>query len=116
MEVLAAPHRPRRRKPAREPFVSLDLRQAWADRRQDLIDQFTTEIATQIGCQDIGAARRALVSRAASIALECERQEGRLSSGAEVSPADLANFTRVVSNLRRLLEALGIGAKPRKVA
>lgn len=117
MESQNAPYRPRRRQKAtRETFVSLSLRQAWADRQQDLIDQYAAEVAVQIGTADIGAARRALVRRAATIALEAERLESRFSSGEEMAPDDLAAYGRASGNLRRLFEALGIGPRRGKAA
>jgi hypothetical protein len=60
----------------------------------------------------LSEAQFSLIKRAATIEVELELSEGRMSMGEEV---DLDIFTRSVSHLRRILETLGIERRPRDI-
>lgn len=107
MDMLASPHRPRRRQ-KQPPFVGLSLRQAYAKRQQQLIDEYLAELGGEPG-----AARTALVRRCATLSIELERIEDIFASGVEVSPSDVAAYSRSAGNLRRILDVLGLVSKPR---
>jgi hypothetical protein len=57
----------------------------------------------------VSEAQISLTCRAASIGVEPERMEGRLSKGEAV---DLDAFRRAAGHLRRILETLGVERRP----
>jgi hypothetical protein len=90
-------------------FVEGDGRSPWARRWRDLIELHAGDLG---GIDVLSEAQFSLIKRAATIEVELELSEGRMSMGEEV---DLDIFTRSVSHLRRILETLGIERRPRDV-
>ena len=90
-------------------FVEGDGRSPWARRWRDLIELHAGDLG---GIDVLSEAQFSLIKRAATIEVELELSEGRMSMGEEV---DLDIFTRSVSHLRRILETLGIERRPRDI-
>ena len=88
-------------------FVQGNGRSPWARRWKDLIEAHVADLG---GVSNLSEAQRSLVKRAATIELELEQIEGRLSEG---KAQDLAAFATAVSHLRRVFETLGVERKAR---
>jgi hypothetical protein len=90
-------------------FVDGNGNAAWTRRWRDL----TSAHAADLGGADIlSEAQSSLIRRVATIEIELEQLEGKLSKGEAV---DLDGYTRAASHLRRILETLGIKRVPRDV-
>ena len=90
-------------------FVDGDGKSAWARRWRDLIALHAEDLG---GADILSEAQLSLIRRSATIEIELECMEGRLSRGEH---ADLDLFNRAAGNLRRLLETLGIERAKRDV-
>ena len=84
-------------------------RSPWTRRWRDLIEEHAADLG---GAETLSVAQRSLIRRAATLEVELEAVEGRLSEG---KSADLAAFAAVTGHLRRVLETLGIARRPRDV-
>jgi hypothetical protein len=93
----------------RRAFVDGDGNSAWYRRRKDIIELHLDDMG---GRDALSEAQISLACRAASIEVELEQMEGRLSKGESV---DLDTFTRAAGHLRRILETLGIERRQRDV-
>jgi len=89
-------------------FVVGDGRGPWARRYRDLI----TAHVSDLGGPDAGLseAQLSLVRRASALEVELELAEGKLSRG---EPVDLDLFGRLLGQLRRVLEAIGLERRAR---
>ena len=87
-----------------------DGRTSWMRRWRDLCLAHLNDLG---GENHVSAAQQALVRRAATLEIELERQEARLSSGGAI---DLDAFNRASGGLRRILETIGIERKPRLIS
>jgi hypothetical protein len=90
-------------------FVDGDGRSPWARRWRDLVELHAGDLG---GINMLSEAQFSLIKRAATIEVELELSEGKMSMGQDV---DLDVFTRSASHLRRILETLGIERRPRDV-
>lgn len=90
-------------------FVEGDGRSPWARRRRDLEIVYADDLGGQ---QVLSGVQLGLVEVAATLRLELERQEGRMSSGESV---DLDAYARVAGHYRRICESLGIERAKRDV-
>jgi hypothetical protein len=90
-------------------FVDGDGNSAWSRRYRDLVLGHVSDMG---GREAVSEAELSLIKRASAIEVELEFFEGRLSRGESI---DLDLFTRSASHLRRILETLGVGRKPRDV-
>jgi hypothetical protein len=88
-------------------FVEGDGRSPWARRWRDLVELHAGDLG---GIDVLSEAQFSLIKRAATIEVELELSEGRMSMGQEV---DLDIFTRSASHLRRIFETLGIERRPK---
>jgi hypothetical protein len=86
----------------RRSFVDGDGNSAWARRWRDLIELHVADLGPP---EALSEAQVSLVRRCATIEIELEAAEGRLSKGEEV---DLDAYTRAAGHLRRILESLGL--------
>jgi hypothetical protein len=93
----------------RRAFVDGDGNSAWYRRRRDILELHLDDMG---GRAFLSESQISLASRAASIEVELEQMEGRLSKGETV---DLDAFTRAASHLRRILETLGVARAQRDV-
>jgi hypothetical protein len=90
-------------------FVDGDGNAAWTRRWRDLV---TAHVGDLGGAAILSEAQSSLVRRVATIEIELEQLEGKLSKGEAV---DLDAYTRAASHLRRILESLGLERKARNI-
>ena len=90
-------------------FVDGNGNAAWTRRWQDLVRAHARDLG---GADALSEAQTSLVRRVATIEIELEQLEGKLSKG---EPVDLDGYTRAASHLRRILETLGIARKMKTV-
>jgi hypothetical protein len=83
-------------------FVEGDGRSPWSRRYYDLIALHVSDLG---GRSNLSEAQLALIKRAATLEVELEQMEGRLSLGQSI---DLDVFGRATGNLRRVWESLGL--------
>lgn len=90
-------------------FVEAGGKSAWARRYRDLLVLHADDLG---GGSMLSEAQHSLIRRAATLEIECERLEGRLSDGHDV---DLDVYARTCSHLRRILESLGLERAKRTI-
>jgi hypothetical protein len=83
----------------------------WARRWRDLIEIHSNDLSAGDPTL-LSEAQRSLVKRAATLEIELEQVEGRLSMG---KAQDLATYATAASHLRRIFETLGLDRKQRDV-
>lgn len=93
----------------RRTFVDGDGNAAWTRRWRDLVRAHASDLG---GADILSEAQSSLIRRVATIEIELEQLEGKLSKGEAV---DLDAYTRAAGHLRRILETLGIERKSRDV-
>jgi hypothetical protein len=86
-----------------------DGRTVWSRRFRDLVLGHISDLG---GRSILSEAQIGLAKRAATLEVELERMEGKLSQGEHV---DLDKYGRAVGNLRRVLETLGLKREPRDI-
>ena len=91
----------------RKQFVEGDGRTPWARRHRDVSALHIEDLSGPLT-----EAQVSLCKRAATIEIELEKLEGRLSEGEEV---DVDCYGRLVGQLRRILETLGIKREAKTV-
>jgi hypothetical protein len=89
--------------------VDGDGRSPWSRRYYDLIALHVSDLG---GRSNLSEAQLALIKRAATLEVECEQMEGRLSLGEQI---DLDVFGRATGNLRRVWECLGVSRQARDI-
>ena len=94
----------------RQLFVGGDPNSAWSRRYYDLCSHHINDISRGLGRNVLSEAQLSLIRRAASIECELERLDALLSLG---EAANLNEYGRATSHLRRLFEVLGVERKPR---
>ena len=65
--------------------------------------------------EEITAAERSIVRRAATLTVELERMEGAFASAGEATPEALDLYSRTAGNLRRLLESVGLQRRAKDI-
>jgi putative DNA primase/helicase len=85
----------------RSHFVETDRRTAWARRWSDIHDQIVADLG---GADLLSEGQRQLIRRAATIALTCERMEGKAAAGADIN---LADYGMLTDRLGRTFHRLG---------
>ena len=93
----------------RKLFVAGDGNSAWSRRYRDLIAGHVSDLG---GSDVLSEAQKSLVRRVATIELELEQMDGKLSMGDEI---DLDAYGRATNTLRRTLETLGIDRQQKDV-
>lgn len=83
-------------------FVEGDGKSAWARRWKDIVALHAADLG---GPDALSEAQASLCRRCATLEVELEQLEGRLSMGRSV---DLDVYARVAGHLRRYLETLGV--------
>jgi hypothetical protein len=86
-----------------------DGRTVWSRRFRDLVLGHISDLG---GRSVLSEAQIALIKRAATLEVELELMEGRLSQGENV---DIDKYGRATGNLRRVLETLGLKREPRDI-
>jgi hypothetical protein len=84
-------------------FVEADRRGPWSRRFRDILNQIIDDVRPADG--DLSEAQRQLARRAATIAIECERMEGKAASGEDI---DLMAYGTLTDRLGRCFQRLGI--------
>ena len=90
-------------------FVDGNGNAAWTRRWKDLVAAHASDLG---GASNLSEAQSSLIRRVATIEIELEQLEGKLSKG---EPVDLDAYTRASSHLRRILECLGLKRKSRDI-
>jgi hypothetical protein len=90
-------------------FVEGDGRSPWSRRYYDLI---AAHVADMGGRSNLSEAQLALIKRAATLEVELEQMEGKLSLGETI---DLDVFGRATGNLRRVWDSLGLKREPKDI-
>jgi hypothetical protein len=83
-------------------FAEGDGRSAWGRRYREIVAAHISDFASSP--EALSEAKRSLVKRVATLEIELEKLEGRLSQGEEIN---LDLYSRVSGQLRRMLETLG---------
>lgn len=91
------------------PMAGVDGRNRWFRRFRDLIEDHAADYGG-----DLSVARMSLLRRQAASIVECEVIEGKMALG-EATPDDIDRHTRIVGNVRRCYEALGMDRVARDV-
>ena len=89
-------------------FVQGDGRSPWARRWRDLVELHAADVCS---AELLSEAQLSLCRRIATIEIELEAMEGRLSEGETV---DLDVYARAAGHLRRMLETLNNSSLNRK--
>jgi hypothetical protein len=90
----------------------VDGRSIWVRRLRDLIGLHIADIG---GDAAVSEAERSIIRRAATLTVELERMEAAFAVAGEAQPAQLDLYQRTANSLRRLLESVGLGRRPRDV-
>ncbi|MBX9451374.1 MAG: hypothetical protein KL801_05840 [Mesorhizobium sp.] len=90
-------------------FVEGDAMSPWARRWRDLVALHASDMG---GAETLSEAQVSLVKRVATIEVELEQMDGKLSMGEKV---DLDAYTRASGHLRRILDSLGIKRTARDI-
>jgi hypothetical protein len=97
----------------RELLPGLDGRSLWARRAKELLSDF---LQGQFGGEsNISEAEHALLRRAVTLIVECERREAGFAQAGAVSDAALMTYQTSINTLRRTLEALGLQRRPKEI-
>ena len=94
----------------RRKFVDASGRTAWARRHSDLVALYCDDLG---GASILSRAQIALAERAATLEVELQAMEGRLSEGDRTVDLDL--FVRATGALNRTLKTMGIERRVREV-
>jgi hypothetical protein len=90
----------------------IDGRSAWVRRCKDVIREHLSDLG---GAANTSAAQRSIFRRASVLTVELERLEAKFATAGEASADDIDVYARVASNMRRLLEAVGLKRVPRDI-
>jgi hypothetical protein len=90
----------------------IDQRSAWVRRAKDVIALHLSDLG---GADNVSAAKLSIVRRSAVLTVELERLEAQFAVAGQADAEQLDQYARVASNLRRLLEAVGLERVPRDV-
>jgi hypothetical protein len=90
----------------------VDGRSVWVKRAKELLTAHINDLGGEENCTN---AEQAIIRRCVVLITELERRECQfaLSEGATDEQLDI--YARVASNLRRLLEAVGLQRRPREI-
>jgi hypothetical protein len=80
----------------------------WARRQRDLIEIFATDAG---GLENLTPGKLSLIHRAATLQVELESADGRLSLGETI---DILAYATLANCLRRIIETIGV-ERPEKV-
>ena len=89
-----------------------DGRSAWVRRAKEVIADHISDLGGEDNCS---AAERSIVRRAGVLTVELEKLEARFASAGAADADELDQYARVASNLRRLLEAVGLQRRAKNI-
>ena len=90
----------------------VDGRSTWVRRLHDLVAIHLSDLG---GDGNVSEAERSIVRRAATLTVELELLELKFARAGGASGDDLDLYSRASSNLRRLLESVGLRRRPKDV-
>ena len=90
----------------------VDGRSPWVRRAKDIIGEHIADLG---GIDNVSAAERSIIRRAATLTIELEMLETRFALAGQAAPNDLDLYQRTAGNLRRLLESVGLRRRARVV-
>ena len=90
----------------------IDGRSAWVRRCRDIITAHLSDLG---GEDNTSAAERSIVRRASVLTVELEHMEAAFAVAGEASPEAIELYARCASNLRRLLESVGLQRRAKVV-
>jgi hypothetical protein len=90
----------------------IDGRCPWARRARDVMRALVADLG---GPDQVTAAERAIIRRAAVLIIELERLEVRFAEDIAPKATDIDLYARGASHLRRLLESVGLKRRPRDI-
>ena len=90
----------------------VDGRSVWVRRLRDLIGLHLTDLGGEAA---VSEAERSIIRRAATLTVELERMEAAFAVAGEAQPDQLELYQRTANSLRRLLESVGLGRRPRDI-
>jgi hypothetical protein len=93
-------------------LVGVDGRSPWVRRCKDIIRSHLSDLG---GEDNTSAAERSIIRRAAVLTTELERLEVKFALAGQASADDIDLYSRAASNLRRLLEAVGLQRRAKDV-
>lgn len=93
----------------RRVFVEGDGNSAWARRYKDLCAEHAADLG---GLDILSQGQQALIRRAATLSVQLEAMEGRLSEGLDI---DMDLYGRLTGHQARVLQALGLQRKQKTI-
>jgi hypothetical protein len=90
----------------------VDGRSLWARRLRELLHDHVSDLG---GGDNVSASEMALLRRAITLIVECERREVEFANAGQANDAALAIYQTTVNTLRRTLEALGLQRRARDI-
>jgi hypothetical protein len=90
----------------------IDQRNTWVRRAKELIADFISDAG---GIENTSAAEQAIIRRAAVLIVELERLELKFAKAPQANPVELDMYARCASQMRRLLESIGIRRRARDI-
>jgi hypothetical protein len=85
----------------------------WVRRCRDLINLHVADLG---GEENTSVAERSIIRRASVLTTELEQLETKFATAGGAKPDDLDLYSRAASNLRRLLESVGLKRRAKDVA
>lgn len=90
----------------------VDGRSTWVRRLRDVCAAHVADLG---GPDMISEAERSIIRRVGTMTVELERLEAKFAQAGEATAKDLDLYQRTAGNLRRLLEAIGIGRRQKDI-
>ena len=93
-------------------FVELDGRGPWARRWRDIVAEITNDLG---GADLLSEGQKQLIRRCATIAIACERMEGKAAAGVDIDLETLESYGQLTDRLGRAFNRLGLKRQARDV-
>ena len=90
----------------------IDGRSVWVRRCKEVISEHLSDLGGEEACS---AAERSIIRRASVLTVELERMEAQFAVAGQASAEQLDIYSRIASNLRRLLESVGLQRRTKDV-
>jgi hypothetical protein len=90
----------------------VDQRSTWVRRCRDIINAHVADLGGDDNCT---TAEKSIVRRAAVLTTALETFEVKFAKAGQASGTDLDLYSRTASNLRRLLESVGLERRPKNI-
>jgi hypothetical protein len=90
----------------------VDMRSTWARRFRDVLEAHVEDLGGEAATS---VAERSIIRRASVLTVQLELMETRFALAGDATAEELDLYSRCASNMRRLLESVGIRRRPRQV-